>query len=561
MSSTPSSTEISTAAGILQAALDSGVDLAIHFGGWTRLQRRALAMALGASEAAYADAKAAAAAPAVKKAPARPPVDVAPAKAASPAPSTVTQPASEPMGHLDSTAGGQSAVFGKSPPPATWREVGFQTREHAEAAAAMNYVSALAFYAAMGRGELQVGPQQAASSSGDQAGPLDGYLAEADAKAAEDRRMREIQERIAGEIRQDEADREAASGSGSRPAQPRARFPQPATTPAPVQARYPNANASGRSHRDGELLEVAVDDRLRGLSAGSLHRADVGEMEADGLVFHEAVTSGRLRLPCATTPAEDDQERPAPKRVRQKLPEPAKARWAADGRRFAPWHYVEEAMMHDSAGRLRIIPPRPRRSCTCCPPATRRPISSTTGPGTRANGWHWGVARRLLAMLVVLTAAGPVQAAPAPEPRRSTMQWMVEQFGGGPVPMEPPPRLRPDLELPDDDPDMQLWTHWRHEVTRLRREVLVELAQLVQDMRETTDEWLAARSAPVRSTYTVPGKTRHTQIPVVLHLLQMVGYPDVAGMTSDLTDGFDMLGEVGRGPGWKPRTDGRYSNP
>ena len=122
----------------------------------------------------------------------------------------------------------------------------------------------------------------------------------------------------------------------------------------------------------------------------------------------------------------------------------------------------------------------------------------------------------------------------------------------------PPPRLRPDLDLPDDDPDMhwrlagqlvhctvarrphlepalervlELWTHWRHEVDRLRREVLAELARLVQDMQETTDEWLAARSAPVRSTYTVPGKTRHTQIPVVLHLLQMVGYPDVAGMT------------------------------
>ena len=91
--------------------------------------------------------------------------------------------------------------------------------------------------------------------------------------------------------------------------------------------------------------------------------------------------------------------------------------------------------------------------------------------------------------------------------------------------------------------------------------MLAELARLVQDMQETTDEWLAARSAPVRSTYTVPGKTRHTQIPVVLHLLQMVGYPDVAGMTADLTDGFDMLGELRRGPGWKPRTDGRYSNP
>ena len=39
-----------------------------------------------------------------------------------------------------------------------------------------------------------------------------------------------------------------------------------------------------------------------------------------------------------------------------------------------------------------------------------------------------------------------------------------------------------------------------------------------------------------------------------LRLLTMVGYPDVAGMTEDLTRGFDMLGEL-------PRTDDRYSNP
>ena len=234
----------------------------------------------------------------------------APAKAASPAPSTVTQPASEPMGHLDVVGGGQSAVFGKSPPPATWREVGFKTREHAEAAAAMNYVSALAFYAAMGRGELQMGPQprpppprqpaQAASSSGDQAGPLDGYLAEADAKAAEDRRMREIQERIAGELRQDEADRDAASGSGSRPAQPRARFPQPATTPAPVQARYPNANretGEGSRHFPASRLAMRRWRRRRQPtgSTGRSSRSGSSSARRSG-----APTSARWRLPALT---------------------------------------------------------------------------------------------------------------------------------------------------------------------------------------------------------------------------------------------------------------------
>ena len=76
----------------------------------------------------------------------------------------------------------------------------------------------------------------------------------------------------------------------------------------------------------------------------------------DDLRFHPAVAAGRLKLPCATTPAEDDAGRPAPKRARQKLSEATKARWAADSRRFAPWHYAEEAMMTDKAGKLHVVP-------------------------------------------------------------------------------------------------------------------------------------------------------------------------------------------------------------
>ncbi|CAE7372374.1 unnamed protein product [Symbiodinium microadriaticum] len=227
-----SAAEIQAAVSVLQGALDAGADLAIYFGGWSPLQRRALTMSLGSAEAAVAEAKASAkASPPVKKAPAAPP-----AKPASPAPtsSTVTQPAPEPLGHLDGSGAagsttGDAGGFGKSPPPAVWNEVGFQSVEHAEMAAAMNYASATAFYAAMGRGDLQVGPtprpppprrtqpEAAASSTDGPGGALGGYLSELQAKAAEDRRMCELQERIAGEIQQDAVDR-AASGSGSRPA-------------------------------------------------------------------------------------------------------------------------------------------------------------------------------------------------------------------------------------------------------------------------------------------------------------------------------------------------------
>ena len=49
----------------------------------------------------------------------------------------------------------------------------------------------------------------------------------------------------------------------------------------------------------------------------------------------------------------------------------------------------------------------------------------------------------------------------------------------------------------------------------------------------------------------VPGKTRHTQIPVVLRF-GLVGYADVAGISADLTNGFDMLGRAASWPCTQP---------
>eukprot|EP00439_Symbiodinium_sp_Y106_P046481 s4363_g5.t3 len=194
---------------------------------------------------------------------------------------------------------------------------------------------------------------------------------------------------------------------------------------------------------------------------------------------------------------------------------------------------------------------RPGGAAPCDPggrpgEAARHPPTGYTDAGfvddrTRhrilANGWHWGVARRLLAILVIMTTATQAASEPWAGPAQSALQWMVEQFGAGAVPMEPPPRLRPELELPDDDlaahwemaqqlrhctvarrpqPALErvlvLWPRWRHEVRRLRRQVLSEIAALVEDMEETTGRWLAERPASVRSTYMVPGKARHTQI-------------------------------------------------
>ena len=49
-------------------------------------------------------------------------------------------------------------------------------------------------------------------------------------------------------------------------------------------------------------------------------------------------------------------------------------------------------------------------------------------------------------------------------------------------------------------------------------------------------------------------------MPVILHLLTLTGYPDVAGITEDLTEGFQMLGRLRPGPGWTSRRDSKYSD-
>ena len=84
---------------------------------------------------------------------------------------------------------------------------------------------------------------------------------------------------------------------------------------------------------------------------------------------------------------------------------------------------------------------------------------------------------------------------------------------------------------------------------------------MVEDFTEVTALWLRERPLPVRATYSTPDRDRPTQVPVLLELLDVAGYPDVDALKSDLSDGFDMLGSIRPGPGWRKRSDDRYANP
>ena len=103
-------------------------------------------------------------------------------------------------------------------------------------------------------------------------------------------------------------------------------------------SRHPDDPATGRALTWGKRHKW---DKLR-MDGVRLSAAD---FETQGLYFPDGVAAGRRRMPCSTTPAMDDQGRPAPRGGRGKTPEDAKNRWLAGSRQFAPWHYHRDVMM------------------------------------------------------------------------------------------------------------------------------------------------------------------------------------------------------------------------
>eukprot|EP00435_Cladocopium_sp_Y103_P038903 s1402_g10.t1 len=88
---------------------------------------------------------------------------------------------------------------------------------------------------------------------------------------------------------------------------------------------------------------------------GPLHEA--ADLDLGGLQLYHKVAAHESRVPCFTTPAPSEAGRPPPKRLKGKLHPEQKARWLNDGRRFAPWQYAEEALLHASDGTMSVPPP------------------------------------------------------------------------------------------------------------------------------------------------------------------------------------------------------------
>ena len=204
---------------------------------------------------------------------------------------------------------------------------------------------------------------------------------------------------------------------------------------------------------------------------------------------------------------------------------------------------------------------------------TARAGADEKTPATECSGMvGWGVAARLLGILVMATWAKPVASgrAPASPARQGTIPWLSQV-----VDFSPPPRVTPAVLGEGLDEDAHGWPklepaleavisfrqEWRHDLPRIRAEVLRELQEMVEEAAEDTKAWLDALPSHVRATYETGDRPRPFQGPVFDRLLRGLGYPASDDLRQDVNEGFDMLGRVRAAPGWKPRSDGRYSHP
>ncbi|CAE7894086.1 unnamed protein product, partial [Symbiodinium necroappetens] len=305
---------------------------------------------------------------------------------------------------------------------------------------------------------------------------------------------------------------------------------------------------------DGSPLEWAKRgrwDRLR-LSAA---RVAADSFELGDLQFHPSVAQGRKLMPCATTPAPTD------------------------------------AMLQDSRGLLHLPPPDVKEQLHHIPAGYTAKAGADTKTRHRmvGNGWHWGVAARLLGILVMATWAKPVASGRAPSalPRQGTIPWLSQVWSRNGWDFSPPPRPTPALLGAGLDEDahwaaatgmrhslvgwpqlepaleavIRFRREWRHDLSRIRTEVLQELQEMVDDAAEDTTAWLATLPPHVRATYETSDRPRPFQGLIFDRLLRDLAYPATDDLRRDVAEGFDMLGRVRAAPGWKPRSDGRYLTP
>ena len=319
----------------------------------------------------------------------------------------------------------------------------------------------------------------------------------------------------------------------------------------------------------------------------ALPQQEVGNIEMGGLQFHSDVVTGKRRIPCLTTPSPDPHGRPPPQKHKLRTTEEAKQRWLADGRQFAPWQYADHAMAWMGAEAV-VIPPDLKEQLHNYP----RGYTKMKGVAHRsrhrmlANSWHMSVASFILALVLQFTRTGSEA---IPQGVHMTALQTVLQIGNDTMALPGPgtwyqrgqafppcadmwehwseamaikhsARTTPTVE-PGVQATLDVYSRWWPHLNDLRTEVVREVSIMIEEWSDVTTEWFNGLAPEIQEVYTTKGTKTVTQVPVMTELLRMSGHQGADEMMRELTQGFQMTGQLEPGTGWIPRVDGRYASP
>ena len=124
--------------------------------------------------------------------------------------------------------------------------------------------------------------------------------------------------------------------------------------------------------------------------------------------------------------------------------------------------------------------------------------------------------------------------------------------------------LHRDTNMTPEDLDPTLnWClkhrHLFHPLTRFQHDVIEEIRDLVLDFEEHT--MARFHTLPPHVQHAYKHKDSVTQIPILIHLLRRLEYPQTEVLYRELSDGFPLMGKLTPGVNWHVRQDRKYLQP
>ncbi len=283
---------------------------------------------------------------------------------------------------------------------------------------------------------------------------------------------------------------------------------------------------------------------------------------------------------CLTTPAPTAQGRPAPSHSQV---DPATwHRWEQGNRQYPPWQYQAKYLTRPDDGVWQPVTPLQRERMMGLPDDFT--LIHPNHPDDRArntmlgNTWHVPSAVWLLFLLLLqpsITLATPIKVTTL---QKMTSIWLASQTPWGP-PTDPPSFPQYDwmshlrwtrehiaqLHVP---PVMDCTVHWAlsqqtqlPNIHQIRLDVIeiADIQQLVSDWHDHTHDWVTSLPPHCQIAYRQPKMI--TQIPVLIYLLQQIGYTHADVLAVELSQGFQVLGQLQPGLNWHIRPDQKYTKP